>query len=91
MFMSGLMGKRTLQPFYLLAKLLVPTFAQESTEMMNNSEITIRIPTTKEGRARAMKSMIEKTMRVKKEIHQYFKEHGTTAGYDPDTTYASSL
>lgn len=58
---------------------------------MSKDTITIKVHTTKEGRAKAMKTMIERAIRVKKEIHQYFTEHGTTAGFDPDKSYASSL
>lgn len=52
-------------------------------------EITIKVKTTKEGRALAMKSMIERAVRVKKELRMYIAEHGTSVGYDPDKTYAT--
>lgn len=54
-------------------------------------EITINIKTTKRGRALAMKSMIERAIRVKKEMRRYIAENGTSVGYDPDKTYASTL
>ncbi len=48
-----------------------------------------KVKTTKEGRALAMKSMIERAVRVKKELRMYIAEHGTSVGYDPDKTYAA--
>lgn len=51
--------------------------------------MTINIKTTKEGRALAMKGMIERAIRVKKELRKYIAEHGTSVGYDPDKTYAT--
>lgn len=53
-----------------------------------NEVIHIKVHTTKEGRAKAMKQMIERSIRVKKELHRYIMEHGTSVGYDPDITYA---
>lgn len=58
-------------------------------EFNMEKEITVRIKTTKEGRALAMKGMIERAVRVKKELSRYIAEHGTSVGYDPDKTYAT--
>lgn len=57
--------------------------------MLMNEIIDIKVHTTKEGRANAMKKMVERSIRVKKELHKYIVEHGTSVGYDPDITYAA--
>lgn len=48
---------------------------------MKNYNITI--PATKEERVARFRAMVERSIRIKKELQIYFKEHGTTVGYEP--------
>lgn len=50
-----------------------------------------KIPATQKGRVEQFRSMLLDAIRIKKELSQYFNEHHTTLGYDPDKTYAKSL
>lgn len=48
-----------------------------------SQEYNIRIPATKEERVNKFRALIARTIRIKKEMHDYFEKNGTTIGYKP--------
>jgi len=54
----------------------------QTTYIMENYNIVI--PKTKEGRVSQMRDMINRAILVKKEMHEYYKEHKTTEGFKPN-------
>lgn len=44
----------------------------------------ITIAATKEERVARFRAMVERTVRIKKELQAYFEKHGTTVGFVPN-------